>query len=205
MFTKHLGLNTESERKVGKITVKLSHSILSAWAKGQSEQAIGYYLGKDLPASDAMELGKLNHEIWERYITKNKSLPVELGGGKLRDPITEQKYRKLIPFSDNYQILISGVLDLEDDNVITDFKCGRSEATSYTDSFQMDYYKLLRPDAKTGVYRCWNPYLKKLTIGIRFLSDKDAERALEHIITFGGEMILYLASQKLLVDYKGTI
>ena len=184
------------------ITVKLSHSILSAWAMGRQEDAIGMYLGKDLPASPAMELGKAMDEIWNKQINDTKVRPLELGGGELNNPVTQQKYRKVIPFSDQYQILLSGVPDCVDGNVIDEHKCGRTTAGDYIEKFQLDYYKLLVPEATIGVYRCWNPYLKQLTVGVKFLGDWNAEQAINHIITYGGEMIEYLASQRLLTDYK---
>ena len=186
------------------ITVKLSHSILSAWAQGKQEDAIGMYLGKQLPATPAMELGKAYDEIWNGYINKTGARPLELGGGKLTKPVTQQKYSKLIPFSDEYQILIRGVPDLvhDDGKTIDEHKCGRTTAGDYIERFQLDYYKLLIPEATMGVYRCYNPYLKSLTVGVKFLDDSNAERALEHIITYGGEMIDYLASQRLIKNYK---
>ena len=190
-------------------TVKLSHSILSAWAQGKQEDAIGMYLGKDIPATPAMKLGKAWDEIWEKYIRDTGLMPKELAGDfnqefTLNMPVMQQKYRKTIPFSDQYQILLSGVPDLvhNDGKIIVDFKCGRSTANDYIERFQLDYYKLLLPDAVMGEYRCWNPYLKTLTVGIKFLSDHNAENALNHILTYGGEMIDYLASQRLIKDYK---
>lgn len=184
------------------ITVKLSHSILSAWAMGRQEDAIGMYLGKELPGTPAMALGKAYDEIWNGFIAKNKRRPDELGGGELRNPIIQQKYRKVVPFSDDYQILISGVPDMYDGTIIDEHKCGRTTANDYIERFQLDYYKLLLPEATMGVYRCYNPYLKSLTVGVKFLTDANAERALNHIVTYGGEMIDYLASQKLIKDYK---
>lgn len=187
---------------MGKKTIKLSYSILNAWANGHWEGAVSYYLGREIPETPAMTLGKLMHQQWEQFINTNKALPDELGGGSLREPITEQKYRKLIPFSDEYQILLSGMPDLSDGETIYEFKCGRTEASNYIDSFQLDYYKLLLPNATLGKYLCWNPYLKQLSIGVKFLTDENAERALEHIITHGGELIEYLAANKLIIDYK---
>lgn len=193
-------------------TIKLSHSILSAWSSGKFEEAIGQYLGKSLPATPAMELGKLKHKIWANHIQKFGSLPLELGGNDLHQPIVEQKWQKLIPFSDNYQILLRGIIDLEDDGILTDHKCGLSTPSAYLDSLQLDYYKLLRPEAHTGVYRCHNPYKcdanckddehSCFQVGVKFLDDSNAERALEHILTFGGEMIEYLEANKLFIDYK---
>lgn len=194
-------------------TIKLSHSILSNWSQGRFEEAVAGYLGKPYPATPAMELGKLKHQIWANHIQKYGSLPPELGGHDLHQPIVEQKWQKLIPFSDNYQILLRGVIDLEDDGVLVDHKCGLTTPSGYLDKLQLDYYKLLRPDAHTGEYICHNPYKCDATctpdshtcytVGIKFLDDSNAEKALEHIITFGGELIQYLEVNRLIRDYKG--
>lgn len=187
------------------ITVKLSHSILDAWASGKYEAAVAYYLGKDYPSTPQMELGRLKDEEWTNHIMKTGFLPEELGGDSLNEPIAQQKYEKIIPLSDDAQILLRGRLDLLDGDEITDFKCGMTEPAAYVDKMQMPYYKLLVPEAKLGKYLCFNPYFDVLRVGVVFLTDKDAERALEHIITFGSEMIDYLKSQKLLVNYKPEV
>lgn len=194
-------------------TIRLSHSILSNWSQGRFEDAVAGYLGKPIPATPAMELGKLKHQIWANYIQQYGTLPPELGGHDLHKPIVEQKWEKLLPFSDQYQILLRGVIDLEDDGVLVDHKCGLSTPSGYLDKLQLDYYKLLRPEATVGKYICHNPYKcdatcsednhSCYTVGIKFLDDSNAEKALEHIITFGGELIQYLEVNKLIKDFKG--
>lgn len=186
-------------------TVKLSFSILDAWAKGNWEQAVSYYLGKPFPPTPAMELGRLKHQIWERQIKQSQCLPQELGGELLESPVLEQKYEKLIPFSDDIVILLRGVPDCSDDYsdgvAIHEFKCGMTTAKTYIDSLQLDYYKLLLPQANIGYYHCYNPYFDRMTRGIKYLSDKNGRAALEHIISNAGEMIDYLQSQKLLINF----
>lgn len=201
------------------ITIKLSHSILAAWAEYRYEDAVGMYLGKELPESPYLELGKVKHKLWENYVNKHGELPAELGGGKIDKPQTEKKWQKIIPLSDNYQILLRGVIDLESvdgkDDVITDYKCGIGTPTSYVDKVQLDYYKLLRPQATLGRYICHNPYKCEawcsrrlqephncFTVGIKYLSDKNAQNALEHLITYGSEFINYLEVSKLIIDYE---
>lgn len=200
------------------ITVKLSFSILNSWSKGNFEEAISMYLGKDLPENPYLELGKLMHEKWADEIIKTKRMPPELGGQKLKKPIVEQKYEKLVPLGDDYQILLRGVIDLESDEpigiVVQDHKCGIGRCSGYVDSLQLDYYKLLRPQASVGRYACHNPYKceahcqkNKLTkhecygYGIKFLTSVNAENAYNHIITYGGEIIQYLVANKLVKDY----
>lgn len=183
------------------MTTKLSYTILNNWMQGRYEEAIAQYLGKPLIPTPQMNLGKLKHELWERYIKENKSLPLELGGGELRDPITEQKYGKLIPLGDD-NILFRGVIDLEYDNILEDFKCGLGEPSAYLNGWQLDAYGLLRPEATEGRFRCFNPYSETYSIGVKYLNSKTAEKALENIITFGSEMIDYLRVNKLIIDFK---
>lgn len=205
------------------ITVKLSYSILSNWADfNRQEDAVAAYLGKDLPPTPYMELGKLKHEYWAKYILRTKQLPPELGGGKIKNPIVEQKYQKLLPFSDDIQILLRGAIDLEDTLAprfgggvqITDHKCGLGRPSKYVDGMQLDYYKLLRPQATRGRYICHDPYKCEAlcqkrkdglhscySTGIKYLDRTNAENALNHIYTYGGEFISYLQVNKLLIDY----
>lgn len=185
-------------------TIKLSYSILSAWEHGRFEDSVAMYLGKDLPATPYMELGKLKHEQWADYTMKTKKLHPELGGYDLFNPIVEQKYEKVFPFSDDIQILWRGVIDMEDDRgILVDYKCGRTSPSNYIGGWQLDAYKLLRPQATGGQYICSNPYTKEVTTGFKFLHDSNAEMALEKIITLGGELIDYLQTNRILVDYKG--
>jgi hypothetical protein len=186
-------------------TIKLSYSILSQWASGQYEKAVNIYQGADLPITPAMELGRVKHDMWALHTLKHKTIHNEIGGGKLSDPVVEQKYEKIIPLGDTYQILLRGAPDLTDNHIIYEYKCGLAMPSMYVDTEQLDYYKLLYPPASLGIYLCFNPYSETFTKGVKYLSDTNAEKALEHIITYGGEMIDYLASQRLLYDYKPHI
>lgn len=182
-------------------TIKLSHSIIAAWKAGKFEDAISYYLGKSLPATDAMELGKLYDEKWTKHVQDTGTLPSELGGGELDNPRTQVKYQLRIPFSDDYEILLRGVPDLTEPSRITDYKCGRSDANSYINKMQLDYYSLFLPSVTEGIYRCYNPYTDSYTLGVKFLSDKNREDALEEIVTYGGEILQYLLANRLFKDY----
>lgn len=201
------------------ITVKLSYSVLNAWSKGNWEEAVSMYLGHDLPENPYLTLGKILHEKWEKHILKTSTMPDELGAQPIVNPLVEVKYQKIIAMGSKYQILLRGVIDLEcienGELIIQDHKCGVGKASSYVDSKQLDVYKLLRPKATIGRYACHNPYkcealcqaknLKKHVCygyGIKFLDETNAENALNFIITYGGEMISYLETQKLIKDFK---
>lgn len=183
-------------------TLKLSYSILNQWKMNRYEDAIASYLGKPFPATPAMELGKLYDLKWNKYIEDTKTLPAELGGGELTNPTVQRKFQVVIPFSDDYQILLRGVMDLLEDDVITDYKCGRTEAISYVDTSQLDYYSIFKPKIPTGRYLCYNPYTDSLTVGIKYLNDSVRDNAINEILTMGGEMLDYLLANKLFIDYK---
>jgi hypothetical protein len=186
---------------MSKTTVKLSYSILNAWAHGQWEQAVGQYVGQPLPATPEMELGRVKHEQWERQIKATGALPDELGEWPLTAPVTEQKYQKRIPVNDELDILLRGVPDCLDGPRVYEWKSGLTSASSYVDSMQTDYYKLLIPQISEAVYVVWNPYTEGREVGVKFLGRTNAEAALEHVLTFGLEMIDYLKAQRLLKNY----
>ena len=183
-------------------TLKLSYSIISNWKQGRYEEAVGQYLGKPLPATDAMELGKLYDQKWNEHIEAHGTLPDELGGGNLDHPKVQHKYQVMIPFTDEYQILLRGVLDIEEPHRITDNKCGRTEAISYVDQTQLDYYSIFKPDISEGLYRCYNPYMNTLTVGVKYFSQETRDNTIEEIVTFAGEILDYLLANKLFIDYK---
>lgn len=202
-----------------KKTLKLSYSILSNWSDGRWEDAVAMYLGKPLPENPYLTLGKMFHEKWEKYILETSKMPKELGGQDIVNPLVEVKYQKIISMGDEYQILLRGVIDLEcvenNELILQDHKCGVGKASSYVDSMQLDYYRLLRPKATIGRYATHNPYkcealcqAKKLEehicygYGIKFLNNDNAENALNHIVTYGGEMLQYLLVNKLFKDFK---
>lgn len=186
-------------------TIKLSYSILSQWESGQYERAVNMYQGSELPINPAMELGKAKHDQWALYTLQHKKIHNEIGGDVLHNPVVEQKYEKIIPLGEKYQILLRGAIDLTDEHIIYEYKCGLNMPTYYVETKQLDYYKLLYPKATLGIYLCFNPYSNTFTKGVKYLSDTNAEKALEHILTYGGEMIDYLAGNQLIYNYKPHI
>lgn len=184
-------------------TIKLSYSILNAWSTGNFEQAIGQYLGKPWVATPAMELGSLKDKLWSNHALIHKEIHPEIGGGKLNSPVVQTKYEKIIPFSAEFQILLRGVPDTIDGEVLYEYKCGMTTAGQYIDKLQMDYYRLLLPDLAIGYYLCFNPHNNTYTKGVKYLHKSNAEQAMEHLLTFGGEIIDYLQANKLIKDFRG--
>jgi hypothetical protein len=91
-----------------------------------------------------------------------------LGEWPLAAPVTEQKYQKRIPVNDELDILLRGVPDCLDGRRVYEWKSGLTTASSYVDSLQTDYYKLLIPQITEAVYVVWNPYTAGSEVGIKF-------------------------------------
>lgn len=185
--------------------IKLSHSILAAWAQGRYDQALAYYLGREIPKTPQMELGQVKDQLWSAHAIKTKSRHPELGGGKLSNPIVQQKYEREIKLSDNYTILFRGVIDEEDGDTLTDYKLGWAEPSYYLSGYQLDCYHLLRPATKLGQYLCSNPYTQELKVGVKYFTESTKDRALEFILTNATEFISYGESQKILRDYAHPV
>lgn len=190
------------------VIIKLSFSILNAWSKGRWEDAVSYYIGRDLPPTPEMELGRTLHEKWALHTQRTGQLHRDLGKYPLVNPVVEQKFEKLLPMGDDMFILLRGVTDLLTDTsgggwTVWDYKTGNTTATDYIDSLQLDFYKLLIPQINEGRYLCYDPYFKTRTLGVKYMSEANAYKALEFIMTYGTEMIDYLRANKLLVNYKG--
>ncbi len=185
------------------ITVKLSYSILNTWKQKRYEEAVGQYLGKPFPATPQMELGKVMHELFEKETLETGQLPKILNlQYTLKDPQVEIKSELLVPLSDRYQILMRGIPDLYDNKTIYEYKVGKSAPGDTIDGWQLDMYNLFHKDAEKGIVICYNPYTKTTQVGVKYLGQHTIDNAIENIITYGSEMIDYLETQKLIVNYE---
>jgi len=189
---------------------RLSYTTLSRWERGESDTAIASYLGKPHPyPTPVMELGKAKHELWEREIKKTAQIPQELGGGRLRAPITERKHERLIDVGDGHQIELVGVIDLEANGTLYDWKVSIRNVNAFAGSWQKQYYKLLIPEAKRFEFRAYNPILETYGIAVCYLTDKDIDEGLEKVISLSTDFIatleqMYGSAEKLdlLSKYK---
>lgn len=192
------------------MTIKLSYSILNAWASGRYDDATAYYLGKEVPKSLYFELGDVKDQLWNKTALETGKRHPDLGGQKLINPEIQAKREMIIKFSDEYQILFRGRLDEiegeEGKRVITDWKCGSQDAVDYMSksSYQLDCYFLLEPSAYMGKYICHNPYTGETKIGVKYFSEETVDRALNFILSNASEFIPYAQSLKILRHYEAV-
>lgn len=175
--------------------IRVSYSILNAWAHGDIDRAVAPYIGESVEPTQAMIDGKKMHEKWEREVRRTKRLPKVFGGRKLESPqleLTTKRIRKL-----NDWCALVGALDVKDGTTAIDYKTGKSTATDYVNSKQHEVYQILYPEIKRFEYYCYNQHLYKdddahITVGVVHLSKRTLEDGLEWVLTMAAELREYL-------------
>lgn len=178
--------------------IRVSYSILSAWARGDIDRALGPFLGKEIAPTQAMIEGKHWHAKWEKETNRTGCRPKIFGGEKIANVQTEVKIVKQL----NDWCILSGVIDLQSPTQNEDHKTGRSSATDYASSFQHKFYQVLDPSKKKFRYNCFNQHLPKdhpdrVTVSVVHLTRNTLEDGLEDILTHSAELRQYLIGQGL--------
>ncbi len=183
--------------------IKVSYSILNAWAEGKYEDAIKYFFKLDVIKTPQMLEGQRYHKTWENEILKTKKLPELFGAKQLINPSPEQ----YIKVDVNDWLILSGKIDCYDKPTIYEFKTGKQNSEDIVRSKQPGVYAVLSTLNKQYADRaeiyCYNQYLKNdnKTMSIVYLSDKVLEDALNWIETLAGEIKNYLEDNKLFEKY----
>ena len=184
--------------------IKVTYSILNAWASGKYEDAIKYFFRLEVAKSPAMIEGIKYHEGWNQEILKTKKLPVVFGSKQLIDPKPEQYIKVDI----NDWLILSGKIDCYDNPIIYEFKTGRQTSEDIARSKQPGVYAVLSTLNKQFVdsaeIYCFNQHVKNdnKSMSIVYLTDKGVEDSLNWIETIAGEMRNYLEQNKLFEKYS---
>jgi hypothetical protein len=180
--------------------IRVSYSILSAWASGDFERALAMYFHEPTPVSAAMAAGSKAHTNWEKEVISRAAMPAVFGGGALDQHQTELRTKRELMLNDWLQLV--GVLDVMEPTRGIDFKRSKRSATGWATTKQHKVYQILYPSLKTFEYHCWNPYAidprDEVTMAICHLTDKTLEEGVEFVLTYGSEIRDYLESNNLI-------
>lgn len=175
--------------------MRVSYSILSAWARGDYDRAVAPFTGREIEPTEAMTNGKNQHEVWERHGRKTGSLPNEFGGDKLVNPLFESDTKRAVRLPEPYDwIELSGVLDVlhNDEREAGDFKLSKAGLSIWTNSYQHKVYKVLYPKIEKFTYYVKHPITGEVKVGIVHVSKNMLVEGIEYIITHASDLRAYL-------------
>jgi hypothetical protein len=176
---------------------RASYSTLSLWASGNTDRAIEGYFKLSTFDTPALEAGRKWHEQWQYEVEQTKSLPKIFGGKQLQNPITEQKIVKEI---DTWLDLV-GVIDLQDEDLLIDYKTGKTPSSYYANTYQANLYQILIPTAKRFEYHHYDQYKKSVDMTIIHLSEQTLDNGIEWLLTYASDMHSYLIENNLYEQY----
>jgi hypothetical protein len=187
--------------------IKVSYTILNAWAQGKYEDAIKYFFRLEVIQTPQMLEGQKYHKAWEQEIQKTKKLPEVFGSKQLNNPSPEQYIKVNI----NDWLILSGKIDCYDRPTIYEFKTGRQTSEDIARSMQVGVYGVLSTFNKQYVEKaeiyCYNQYVKNdnKSMSIVYITDKLLEDSLNWVESIACEMRHYLEENRLFEKYSQNI
>lgn len=170
---------------------RASYTVLNTWSSGNWQRALEQYFRLGDFVTPAMADGRKYHKKWAKYIDENKKLPVEFGGKKLSNPVTEQK--KIVTIHE--WLDLSFIIDCYDGHTLYEFKTGKSSSESYASSMQIPVYALGATYdeifVKDAEIHHFDQYKKTHDMSMIWITDKMLKDAYNWIVTFSGEMQNY--------------
>lgn len=177
---------------------RASYSILSTWASGDTDRAIRMYFKLDDFDTPQMRAGRDFHTAWDMEVSETKCMPSVFGARKLNNPITERKIVKQIePWLE-----LVGVIDLQDGELLVDYKTGKTRSSAYANGFQHCLYQILVPEAKRFEYHHWDQYRKKADMQIIHLNKESMLQGMDYLIAHASDMHSYLEENNLYEKLK---
>lgn len=179
--------------------VRLSYSLLKTYETKSVDDVINLYLRLDSPPTEAMKRGSAFDQKTRAYIAEHKTLPPELGGKKLVNPISDKDQLKfVVPFS-NYTL--SAEFDTLDTPAIYEFKSSSvKDSADYSNDYQVDFYFLVSQILGLEVDRAYifrqdAVYPSKYDSGLVWKSPSRMTDMVTKITTYGPQI------EKILGDY----
>ena len=189
--------------------LRASYSLLSAWRKGQIDNAINSYLHLPTITSQAMDEGTKWDLKVQEFVKANKQLPPEFLGLPLNNPLCQVEQKV------NYNELcyLKGIFDIYDSPILYEIKTGSSkDSGDYTVDFQVSMYLLMCDMLKLPIDRAmiihYDQHTGKTDSSLIWKSDQELKRARNFIDTLVPEIVTYFEEngiferEKLLLDEK---
>lgn len=163
--------------------MRISFSAADWWDRGQRDMAIRAIRGLPTPSNEYMEDGTRRHKEWEQETLKTGKMPAVFGYNR---PKLKTEVYKCVQLLD--WLFLSGKVDLHNYNVIIDHKSGSGSPSDSLSKYQLGIYGLLLPGRKIGVINHFNRETQEVKVGIRHLTPKYLDDALNWIISIATDI-----------------
>lgn len=170
--------------------IRLSYSILSAWANGFYDQAINSYLHLSMEKTPEMIAGIQMHQAWEREAKQTGNLPVIFGGRKLDSPLFEKDAKKERQIND--WLLLVGVPDVLESTNGVEYKYSGSPSNEWSGKQQHLVMQILYPQLKTYEFYCQDPYTREVTMSLVHLNKESLKEGLTWLLTHAKKFKQYV-------------
>lgn len=179
--------------------IRLSHSLISLWEKGDVDGAVRCYFHLDQKGTRQMEEGKKFHQEISEHLNKFNCLPEYMQfNGKFITPKSEHE----VVVSYNKLFDLKGVFDCLDEPKLYEFKTGISNALEWTRTAQIPLYLLICQLAgvkvDTAYLLRYNQYQKKTDLAIVHNNSKIIDYAANIVDTVGPDIYAYFEREGLL-------
>ncbi|MCX7911142.1 MAG: CRISPR-associated protein Cas4 [Endomicrobia bacterium] len=119
--------------------IRLSYSILKLWEQSRLDDLTNLVLGKEIEKNTDMIRGDSFDKFVADYVGKEKTLPEDLGGLKLNNPVCQLKIE--VPYNELADLV--GVYDIYDEPIIYEIKSSKNPSNEWLNDYQLDFYLLL--------------------------------------------------------------
>lgn len=182
--------------------LRLSYSLLTAWERGQIEDAVNMYFHTGSMSSPQIEFGLKFHQDMADHITKYNSFPDWFF---TKDLILPQCEREVV-VDYNEMFTLKAVFDCYDNPNLYEFKTGKQPSSDWCRTFQLPLYFEVAELAGIEVEKAFlirhNQYKNETDYSMVYNNKRQRDKARNLIDSVGPEIYNFFEEQGLLYEKK---
>jgi len=178
--------------------LRLSHSLLSAWMQGKTDQAIATYFHLQQPSNPALDRGREFHETMSKHIEQHKQFPDWFFSYPLKNPQSEVTVT--VPYNDLFDL--KTIIDATDYPDIFEFKTGVQSSLEWVTNGQLAFAflccQLANIPVERGYLIRYDHAVKKSDFVMMWNNENLIQEAKNRIDSIGPEIYEFFTAQGLL-------
>lgn len=177
--------------------IRLSHSLMYLWERGDVDGAVSTYCRLDRPITRQMKEGREIHQEIEEHIGKYNTFPEWFFDAELKLPQPEREV--VVKYNEMFDI--KGIFDCMDvsTNTLYEFKTGVSNSLEHARTYQIPLYFFIAELANIDVDKAyvirWDQYNKKTDWCIVHNSEKLREKGKNLVDSVGPEIYAFFEQE----------